>query len=424
MRQILDLHIHSPYSRACSPQLTLANLDKTCREKGVDIIATGDFTYPAWFNRLENELVETFFGSGLYQLKTATDDKIKFILSTEVALIYKDGDKVRRLHLVVHAPNLSAVAELNRFLGEKYNIKSDGRPILGIKAPDFVRLLLKINPYFLVYPAHIWTPWFAVFGSKSGFNSLEECFQEETKNIYAFETGLSSDPAMNWRLSALDKLTLLSSSDAHSPANIGREATVMELAEPISYQEIYEVIKNKKQGGSSGLLYTIEFYPEEGMYYLDGHRNCNFSCLPEESRRLGNVCPICRQSLIIGVLNRVVTLADRSDGFVPQEAAPFKKIIELDKIIAEAIGVKSRGSIKVRKEYERLLTAGGSELDILMNIDLRQLSPDFNPRIIAGLERVRNGDLFIESGFDGQYGCISIFSDAKEHPRSSRHLLL
>lgn len=409
MKQVLDLHIHSPYSRACSPQLTLTNIDKTCREKGVDIIATGDFTHPAWFKALSTELVETFPDSGLYQLKNAGDDKIKFILSTEVALIYKDNEKVRRIHLVVHAPNLEAAAEANKYLDKKYNIRSDGRPILGIKAPEFVRLLLNINPHFLIYPAHIWTPWFAVFGSKSGFNTLEECFHEETPNIYAFETGLSSDPEMNWRLSALDNLTLLSSSDAHSPANIGREATVMELEEPISYRQIYDVIKERRCGGPSGVLHTLEFYPEEGMYHLDGHRDCRFSCLPEESARLKNICPVCQKPLVIGVLNRVEELADRPLGFQPKNAVSFKKLIELDKIIAEAIGVKSRSAAKVRKEYACLLAAGSSELHILTDLDLQQISTDFDKRIITGIARARKGDLLIEPGFDGQYGHISIF---------------
>ncbi|MFA6417437.1 MAG: endonuclease Q family protein [Patescibacteria group bacterium] len=411
MKQVLDLHIHSPYSRACSPQLTLTNIDKTCREKGIDIIATGDFTYPAWFKAISEELEETFAGSGLYKLKTAVDNKLKFILSTEVALIYKDETRVRRIHLVIHAPNIEAATKLNERLGAKYNIKSDGRPILGIKAPELVRLLLEIDEHFLIYPAHIWTPWFAVFGSKSGFDTLEECFKEETKNIYAYETGLSSDPEMNWRLSALDNLTLLSSSDAHSPINIGREATVMELETPISYSQIYEVIKNHKKGGSSGILYTIEFYPEEGMYHIDGHRDCGFSCLPAESQKLNNLCPICQKPLIIGVLNRVAELADRPIGFKPETAAPFKKVIELDKIIAEALNIKSRASKQVRAEYQRLVNKFGSELFILLDCDLEKLKSNTDWRIIEGIERMRSGHLEIKPGFDGQYGDIHIFSE-------------
>jgi len=405
MQQILDLHIHSRYSRACSPQLTLANIEQTCRIKGIDVIATGDFTYPEWFKAIKEELIETGRKTGLYKLKAAKDDKVKFILSTEVALIYKDEDRVRRIHLMIQAPHIRAAAELNKQLDKKYNIRSDGRPILGIKAPELVELLLKIDPLFLIYPAHIWTPWFAVFGSKSGFDSLEECFKEQTKHIYAIETGLSSDPAMNWRLSALDQLTILSNSDAHSLANIGREANVMEISEPITYQKIYEHIKNK-----TGMKFTIEFYPEEGMYHFDGHRDCQFSCSPEESKKLKNICPICHKPLIIGVLNRVEELADRPAGFQPPSAAPFKKLVELDKIIAEALNIKNRQSITVQKEYYGLITQFGTEMEILLNLDLSKINQEIDSRIISGLERVRRGDLIIKPGFDGQYGQINIFS--------------
>jgi len=410
MKQVLDLHIHSAYSRACSPQLTLTNIDKICREKGVDIIGTGDFTHPAWFKKIQEELEETFVGSGLYKLKMAPDDKIKFILSAELSLIYKDETKVRRIHLVIHAPNIEAVAKLNNSLGKKYNLKSDGRPILGIKAPELVKLILGIDKKFLIYPAHIWTPWFSVFGSKSGFNTLRECFKEETKNIYAYEPGLSSDPPINWRLSALDKLTILSSSDAHGLASIGREATAMNLEEPLSYQQIYKIIKNNKRGGKSGILYTIEFNPEEGMYHLDGHRDCKFSCLPEESKKLDNICPSCKKPLIIGVLNRVSELADRPLGFKPKKATPFKKIIELDKIIAEALNIKSRASKKVQAERHRLIREFGNELFILLDGDLKKLEINTEARIVEGLKRARLGQLEINPGFDGQYGVINIFS--------------
>ncbi len=416
MKQVLDLHIHSPYSRACSPQLTLSNIDKVCREKGVDIIGTGDFTHPIWFKAISTELKETFSGSGLYKLKSTKDDKIKFILSTEVALIYKDNGKVRRIHLVVHAPNIKAAAEANEILGSRFNVKSDGRPILGISAPEFVRLLLNIDAKFLIYPAHIWTPWFAVFGSKSGFNTLEECFKEETENIYAYETGLSSDPEMNWRLSALDNLTLLSSSDAHSPVNIGREATVMELSKKPSYQEIYDIIKYHKKGGESGILYTIEFYPEEGMYHLDGHRTCSFSCLPEESGRLKNICPVCKKTLVIGVLNRVGELADRPLGYKPKNATPFKKVIELDKIIAEALNIKSRSSRAVQVEYKRLVEHFENEFSVLLDVSLKDLKNISDARIVEGISRMRLGKLIIEPGFDGQYGQVNIFTNY-EHER-------
>jgi len=446
MQQILDLHIHSRYSRACSPLLTLENIDSVCRTKGIDIIATSDFTYPAWFKSINEELTETFSGSGLYKLKKAIDDKIKFILSTELSLIYKEGDKVRKIHLLVHAPNIAAANVLNKQLDRKFNIRSDGRPILGISAPDLVKLVLKIDPHFLIYPAHIWTPWFSVFGSKSGFDSLEECFQDQTEHIYAVETGLSSDPEMNWRLSALDNLTILSSSDAHSLPNIGREANIMELEDLPGYNQIYEVIKNhwkiserslanKNKPAKIGLKSTLEFYPEEGRYYLDGHRDCNFSCLPEKSYSYKNICPVCGRPLVIGVLNRVAELADRPSTYRPENAVGFKKIVELDKIIAEALNIKNRNSVRVQKQYQEIINRFGNELFILLDLDLTKIDfqtdlkvdsrdnfqinhknnhktvIDVLSRIIKGIEKMRIGKLIVKPGYDGEYGIINIFND-------------
>lgn len=441
MQQILDLHIHSKYSRACSRDLTLPNIEAACQIKGIDIIATGDFTYPAWFADIKNELdpsTGSGQGSGLYKLKSSADSKIypvksreagatssqfngvKFLLSTEFALIYKDGGKVRRIHLVVHAPNISAVEELNAHLGKRFNIKSDGRPILGMTAPDLIKLCLSIHPKFLIYPAHIWTPWFSVFGSKSGFDSMEECFHEYTKNIFAYETGLSSDPEMNWRLSALDKLTLISNSDAHSLQNIGREANVFELND-ITYDEIYEAIKNgfrrattngahANDNGGSRLKYTIEFYPEEGMYHYDGHRDCGVSFSPSETKKQKGICPICKKSLTIGVMNRVEELADRPAGFIPAGMPGFRKFVGLDKIIAEALGVKSRGAKKVLAEYNKIIRHGGSELNVLLNINPDEIKKISSEVIAEGIRRVRAGELDIKPGFDGQYGEIKIFN--------------
>jgi len=423
MKQILDLHIHSKYSRACSSQLVLAHIDETCRTKGIDIIATGDFTYPEWFLNIKNEL-EEINNSGLYKLKEAVDDKLKFLLSTELALIYKDADpshkggasKVRRIHIVVQAPNIKAVEELNNYLDKKYNIRADGRPILGMKAPELVKLCLSIHPKFLIYPAHAWTPWFAVFGSKSGFDSLEECFHDQTENIYAIETGLSSDPAMNWRLSALDKITILSNSDAHSLPNLGREANVMDL-EKISYDEIYEAIKNKDL---NKLKYTIEFYPEEGMYHFDGHRDCQIRFSPEETKKNKGICPVCKKPLTVGVMNRVNELADRPEGFEPKGAVPFKKLVELDKIIAEALDIKSRQSQQVQAEYNSLIKKGGSEMNVLLDEPLENLEKMTLPIIVEGIKRVREGKLIVEPGFDGQYGVVKIFSPKEKEDKQRK----
>jgi uncharacterized protein (TIGR00375 family) len=420
MRQIADLHIHSKYSRACSKDLTLSNIDKFCRIKGVDIIATGDFTYPAWFSDIKNLLEETNKNTGLYKLKEIKDANIKFILSTELALIYKDGERARRIHIVVHAPNIGAVEELNKFLDKHYNIRSDGRPILGMKTPDLMKLCLSIHPQFLIYPAHIWTPWFSVFGSKSGFNTIEECFHEYTENIYAIETGLSSDPEMNWRLSALDKLTILSNSDAHSLPNIAREANVFDLDE-ITYEEIYQAIKNKDR---KKIKYTIEFYPEEGMYHLDGHRACNIRLTPAESKKNKNICPVCKKPLTIGVLNRVEELADRPDGFRPEKAIAYKKLVGLDKIIAEALETKSRSSQRVQKEYSILIKKFGNEINILIDEDLENLKKQkVMPAIVEGIKRVREGKLSINPGFDGQYGTVKVFSDEEKVQNKQQSLL-
>ena len=436
MQQILDLHIHSRYSRSCSPELTLENIEATCRIKGVDIIATGDFTFPEWFLDIKNKLEEVNpptplskgGAGGLYRLKSAPNDKVKFILSTEVALIYKDGGKCRRIHLVIHAPNLKAAEELNNFLDKKYNIRSDGRPILGMSAPALMELCLGIDKKFLIYPAHIWTPWFAVFGSKSGFDRMEDCFHEYTKNIYALETGLSSDPEMNWRLTALDKYTILSNSDAHSLPNIAREANVFEMKEA-SYDEIYQIIKGKKildsrfhGNDKNGIKFTIEFYPEEGMYHYDGHRACGASFLPGETKKLKGICPVCKKPLTIGVMSRVEELADRPLGFKPAGAAPFKKLVELDKIIAESLDIKSRRAGKVQMVYSQLIKQGGNDLNILLNISLKDLEKMIDPAIVEGIKRVREGQLIIKPGFDGQYGEIKIFSEQEKNKNKQKSL--
>lgn len=407
MRQILDLHIHSRYSRACSPRLTLANIEAACRLKGVDIIATGDFTHPKWSEALREELAETAAGSGLYRLKSAEDSQIRFLLSTEVALIYKSGGRARRLHLVVHAPNLEAAEALRLRLDAKYNVHSDGRPILGIPAPDFIRLCREINPGFLVYPAHIWTPWFSVFGSKSGFDRLEDCFEDQLPFVHAYETGLSSDPEMNWRISALDPLLLVSNSDAHSLENIGREANVWEMRE-LSFKEIFRIFS---QRDFASILYTIEFYPEEGMYHFDGHRACAVCTTPKESRRLNGLCPVCRRPLTLGVAYRVEELADRPEGYRPANKPGFKKLVELDKIIADAFGIKNRHSQTVQAEYQRLLKAAGNELHVLIEADLSGLSSIIDKRVLDGILKVRSGQLEVSPGYDGQYGTIKIFKD-------------
>jgi len=433
MRQIADLHIHSRFSRACSGDLTLANLDRIGRTKGVDIIATGDFTQPDWFGELRGQLAPAPARARkkgeLYIFSVAPDEKVKFILSAEVALIFKKFDRVRRIHLVAHAPDLDAAAALNAALAAKYNIHSDGRPILGMSAEDFCGLCFSVNPHFIIYPAHIWTPWFSVFGSKSGFDRLEECFGEYTGRIRAYETGLSSDPAMNWRLSALDDLTRLSNSDAHSLPNIGREANVFELTD-VSYDELYDVIDHHQDGQDersaaaardkhkSYLDYTLEFYPEEGMYHYDGHRACGVCLAPEASAQHRGRCPVCHRPLTIGVLSRVAELADRPAGYQPASAPGFRRLVELDKIIAETLGVKSRSAAKVKREYERLFGALGTEMAILLDRTIDEIKA-VSPASAEGIRRVRAEEVNIQPGFDGQYGQVKIFTAEEKHRQSS-----
>lgn len=404
MKQVLDFHIHSRYARACSKDLNPQTIAQGCLRKGIDIVGTGDFTHPQWLKLLQAELVEVD-QSGLFVLKNNTYPEIKFILTAEVSLVYKDETRTRRIHLVIHAPSFDAVEKLNQALIDRgFNLRSDGRPIMKFPAPDFVKLCLNINPDFLIYPAHIWTPWYSVFGSKSGFNSLEECFGNQTKHIFAIETGLSSDPAMNWRLSKLDNITILSNSDAHSVQNIGREANVFAMDE-ISYQEINRIIKTKDQ---LKFKYTIEFYPEEGMYHIDGHRGCNFSCLPSASKKLKGICPKCHKALTLGVLYRVNELADRPVGYLPKDIVPFKKLIGLEKIIAETIGLKSRNSKKVQQIYQALIRVGNNELTVLLDLDENSIAQTAGKEIAQGIINARLGQVTAIAGFDGLYGHISI----------------
>jgi len=405
MQIIADLHIHSRFSRACSKDLTLENIDKFCQIKGVDVVATGDFTHPRWFKEIKENLMEK--ENGLYVLK---NNKTRFILATEISCIYTRDNKCRRLHVCILAPNLKAVEKINLSLEKAgCNLKADGRPIIGMDVRDLARICFEVDEKCMIIPAHIWTPWFAMFGSKSGFDNTQECWGEYASKIYAVETGLSSDPQMNWRIKNLDNVSIISNSDAHSLPNIAREANVFEIDKnKLNYNNIYNIIKNK-----NNFLYTIEFYPEEGMYHFDGHRDCKFSCEPKESKKLKNVCPVCKKQLTIGVMNRVDELADknRSENYIDKNRASFKKLIELDKIIAESLNIKSRSSKRVQTEYKNLVNNFANEFEILLNISRENLNKITLPEITEGIIRVRQGKVKIKPGFDGQYGEIKIFNN-------------
>jgi uncharacterized protein (TIGR00375 family) len=411
MKIIADLHIHSKYSRATSPMTDLENLNKWAKVKGVNVLGTGDFTHPQWFSELKKKLKPV--ESGLFSLTQSTNDT-RFVLSSEISCIYSKNDKTRKIHLIVLSPSLEVVEKINSHLGSIGNIKSDGRPILGLDAKELTKIILNISSECVIIPAHIWTPWFALFGSKSGFDSIEECFEEYSKYIFAIETGLSSNPQMNWRLSNLDNISLISNSDAHSPSKIGREANI--LNSDLSYSSIIDAIKSRDP---KRFLYTIEFFPEEGKYHYDGHRLCNVSFSPEETRKYKNICPVCKKPLTIGVLNRIDSLADKSINYQPKNYIPFKSLIPLEEIIMESLNVKS-ATKEVVRQYHKLIDGLENEFNILLDASRDELEKISLPEIAEGIIRVREGKVLIEPGYDGVYGKIKIFNDSERKNKSSQ----
>ncbi len=415
MKFIADFHLHSKYSRATSKDMDLENLDKWAKIKGIKVLGTGDFTHPEWLKSLKENLKPA--EPGLFKFKK-NDSGTRFILTSEISCIYSKKNRVRKIHVIIFSPSFDAVEKINTHLGWIGNLKSDGRPILGLDAKELAKIALDASKDCLVVPAHAWTPWFAIFGSKSGFDSIEECFEEYSKYIYSVETGLSSDPSMNWRLSALDKITLISNSDAHSPQKIGREANVFDTE--LSYDAITKVIKEKN---TKEFLYTIEFFPEEGKYHYDGHRNCDISLSPQESKKYNNICPTCGKPLTIGVMNRVGALADRKEGFKPENAIPFKNLIPLIEIIAESLGV-TVASKQVGVEYNSLIKKLSNEFNILLDASKEELLTATLPEIAEGIIRVREGKVFITPGYDGVYGKINIFSKGEQKKLSKQGTLV
>ncbi|MBI1971537.1 MAG: DNA helicase UvrD [Candidatus Wildermuthbacteria bacterium] len=414
MKFVGDFHIHSRFARATSKDMNLENLDKWAQIKGITVIGTGDFTHPLWFQELKDQLEPA--EAGLYKLKGRTSPA-RFLCTSEISCIYSKGGKVRKIHLVLFAPSFEAVEKINTRLGWIGNLRSDGRPILGIDAKEVVKIALDASSDCMVVPAHCWTPWFSVFGSKSGFNSLEECFDEYTKYIYAIETGLSSSPAMNWRVSSLDNVAIISNSDSHSLEKIGREANVFDAE--VSYPAIAETLKTKDP---KKFLFTVEFFPEEGKYHYDGHRLCGISFSPKESKERNNVCPRCGRPLTIGVLNRVEELADKPEGFVPSSAVPFRSLIPLQEIIADALG-QGVGTKQGREEYDKLIKALGNEFAVLLDASMPEISRATLPEIAEGIKRVREGKVAIEPGYDGEYGKIKIFGNDEQKSSVSQKAL-
>lgn len=398
MKFIADFHIHSKYSRATSKAMDLEHLAEWAAMKGLALLGTGDFTHHLWLRELESKLAPS--GNGIFAYQG-----VNFILTTEVSSIYTQNGRGRRIHNLIFVPDFATAHKLNSALAGYANLSSDGRPILGLDCVSLADLVFGINPACFIVPGHIWTPWYSLFGANSGFDTVEECFGKYAGDIYALETGLSSDPAMNWRWAELDRFSLISNSDAHSPARLGREANVFNCK-----MDYYEIVDSLKKKDRARFLSTIEFFPEEGKYHYDGHRNCSVLYSPEESRGKKDICPVCGRTLTIGVMHRVEQLAQRPAGFVLEDAPPFQNTIPLDEIIAEAKGL-GRGTKTVEQEYRSIVQKLGVELDILLNVPEAELRKACSERLAQGIMNVRRGKVKITPGHDGVYGRIEIFGE-------------
>ena len=401
MKIISDLQIHSRFSRATSKTINIENLEKYAKLKGVNLLGTGDITHPEWLKELKNELTED--GTGILKSKSG----FNFVLQGEVSNIYTQDGKGRRIHNLILAKNFDIADQIQQALLKKGRIDYDGRPIFGFSCPELVEMMKAIDEKIEIIPAHAWTPWFSLFGSMSGFDSVEECYKDQTKHIYAIETGLSSDPAMNWRLSQLDKYTLISNSDAHSywPWRMGREANVFDIE--LTYDNLINSIRTGKN-----LSYTIETNPEYGKYHIDGHRACNIYLNPDESKKFNNICPKCKKPLTIGVLSRVEELADREEGFKPKNAIPFKSLIPLSEILSHFLKTNV-ATQKIWKEYYKLVNNFKSEFDVIIEAKKEELVKFTDEKIADAIIAVREGKVKIKPGYDGVYGQL-IFDEKME----------
>lgn len=481
MQIIADLHLHSKYSRAVSPEMVLPKMAWWAKRKGINLLGTGDFTHPLWLREIKANLEEA--GEGIYGLKDSVngasptnfsiassqnDSSISghsttanidqdiavrrhskivgsrplksgpfFLLSTEISSIYSQGGKVRRIHNVVLAPSIETVEKINNELIKRgCNLHSDGRPIIGIPAYDLVKIILSIDERALIIPAHAWTPWFSLYGSQSGFDSIDECFGEMDKYIYGVETGLSSDPAMNWRIADLDHRSIISSSDAHSGPKLGREATVFETKE-VSYGAVREAISQIRPTGQIGknrIAHTLEFYPEEGKYHYTGHRACSIKQTPEETKRLGETCSVCGKHLTVGVMHRVEQLAQHNTKHLTlntkidefgvkwigyEDRPPYTMLVPLQEIIAESMRTVP-ASIKVQNEYEKLTAESArlrqgfgevkGEFGILLNTPIEEIAKISGEKIAEGIRKVRGGEISVDPGYDGVFGVVKIWS--------------
>jgi len=421
MKVVADLQIHSRFARAVSPQMVVPVISEWAAKKGIDLVATGDWTHPLWYRELRTNLEEA--GEGIYKVKDAPEEGAKFLLSTEVSSIYSQGGRVRKVHTLIFAPNFETVEKINKQLIQRgANLLSDGRPIVGLSAKQVAEIALGVNSKCLIIPAHAWTPHFSLYGSVSGFDSIKECFEELSPNIYAIETGLSSDPAMNWRIEDLENRRIVSFSDAHSPQKLGREATVFELSE-LSYGAIRGAITGQ---GEDKISYTIEFYPEEGKYHYTGHRNCKVVYSPNETRKMGTTCPVCGRPLTVGVMSRVEHLAGSEvetksevDSFGVRwvkdskgKRPPYVMLVPLLEILSEALS-SGVGSQRVMGVYDQLISLQGSEFKVLLQTPIEEIERVFGARVAEAISKVRSGDISIEPGYDGVFGKVKIWKESE-----------
>jgi len=429
---VADLHLHSKYSRAVSQQMVLPEMAKWAVKKGINLLTTSDFTHPLWFREIKSQLKET--EEGVYKLTVDSSqltNNARFILTTEISSIYKERDKLRRIHNLVFAPNLETAEKINKELTKRgCNLHSDGRPIIGITSKNLLELLLSTDERIMLIPCHVWTPHFGIYGSASGYDSLNEAFGDMDKHIYGIETGLSSDPEMNWQIEELKTRSILSFSDAHSLAKMGREATVFKVQNDsskfkISYNDIASAIK-RERNSNLRVGYTIEFYPEEGKYHFSGHRNCKVVFGPDDIKTKGNICPVCKRRLTEGVLYRLNQLSkEELLGRVEQKYnkfglrwytdnlkihPPFVKLVPLNEIIAESIE-SLVGSEKVKIKFDDLCNEFGSEINVLLKTPISDIAAKFGEKIAEAVAKVRRGDIFIDPGYDGEYGKVKIWGE-------------
>jgi len=410
-----DLHVHSKYSRATSRNLDLEQLAAWGARKGITVLGTGDFTHPAWMAEIREKLVPA--EPGLFRLRDDTARAVseelgaaaaalpRFMLQVEISTIYKKGDKTRKVHHLLYAPDFESAERIRAALGRIGNLASDGRPILGLDSRDLLEITLAAGPDCYLVPAHIWTPWFSAMGSKSGFDSLDDCYGDLAGEVFAVETGLSSDPPMNWRLSSLDRFTLVSNSDAHSPPKLGRESTVFDC--DLDYFDMKRALETGQGVGG-----TVEFFAEQGKYHADGHRKCGVRLDPEETKAHGGRCPVCGKPVTVGVLHRVHELADRTGLEPPAGAPPFYSLIPLDEVLSEIAGVGPKTKT-VTRLYDRVVREIGPELDVLRTVPPEDIESAGTPELAEAVRRMRAGRVRRESGYDGKYGRVRVFEEGE-----------